>query len=145
MNAKVFGNFTEPFIPCPQKRGRTDQDRGYEVSVYDSDAEAVQASGLDQRPYFIQLRHSHLRQRIEQRQRLATVPQRSQRKFGSHKRMDHNPALVEMLAHLQDSGTQMVNPNRRIRENQRELALRRGIRLSSGIVPPRDASLRPLS
>src|SRR5947209_7277875 len=59
--------------------------------------------------------------------------------------MDHDPALVEMLAHLPDSGAQMINPNRRIRENQRDLALRRGIRLSSGMVPPNDANLRALS
>src|SRR5438034_130305 len=50
-----------------------------------------------------------------------------------------------MLTHLSDSGAQMIDPDGRIREDQREFARRRGMRLSSGIAPPNAASLRALS
>ncbi len=29
VDAKTFGDFAELLIPCPQKRGRIDKDRGY--------------------------------------------------------------------------------------------------------------------
>src|SRR5208283_5835707 len=64
--------------------------------------------------------------------------------------MDHNLPLVELHAHLVVPRTEMVNPNRRICENQCGRAfvlpsLRRGIFFNLGIVPPRDANLRALS
>src|SRR5207248_9047224 len=59
--------------------------------------------------------------------------------------MNHNSVVIEMLLHLGDSEPEMINPNGRIRENQFEFALRRGIRLIPGMVPPRDANLRALS
>jgi len=37
------------------------------VSVYDSDAKAVQAPGFNQSPYFAYLRHWQLRQEVKQR------------------------------------------------------------------------------
>src|SRR6266576_2570781 len=65
MDTEALGDSAQSSMPCPQKRGRADQDGGYEMRVYDSDAEAVQASGLDQRPNFVQLSRSHLWQEIE--------------------------------------------------------------------------------
>src|ERR1022692_3111308 len=59
--------------------------------------------------------------------------------------MDHNVPLVKMLTHFLVSRTEMVDPNRGIRENQFGRPLRRGIFFNSGIVPPRDANLRALS
>src|SRR5689334_7106993 len=59
--------------------------------------------------------------------------------------MDDNMSFSEMLAHLSDPEAQMVNPHGRIRQNQFELGLRRGIRLISGMVPPKAANLRALS
>src|ERR1017187_2980810 len=64
--------------------------------------------------------------------------------------MDRNVPFVKKLAHFLVSGTEMVDPDRGICENQfgRTLLiriLRRGILFNSGIVPPRDANLRALS
>src|ERR1700690_3527089 len=59
--------------------------------------------------------------------------------------MDHNVPLVKTLTHFLVSRTEVVDPNRGIRENQFGRPLRRGIFFNSGIVPPRDANLRALS
>src|ERR1039458_2523892 len=59
--------------------------------------------------------------------------------------MDRNVPLVEMLAHFFVSRTKVVNPDRRICENQFDRTLRRGMFFNSGIEPPRDANLRALS
>src|ERR1700730_567679 len=64
--------------------------------------------------------------------------------------MDHNVPLVKMLTHFLVSRPEVVDPDRRIGENQfdRTLVLpglRRGIFFNTGIVPPRDANLRALS
>src|SRR5208282_2238699 len=64
--------------------------------------------------------------------------------------VDYDVPLVKMLAHLFVSRTEMIDPDRRICENQfgRAFVLpsrRRGIFFNSGIVPPRDANLRALS
>src|SRR5258708_21926122 len=59
--------------------------------------------------------------------------------------MDHDLPLVKVLAQLFVSGTQVVDPNRRIGENQFGFTLRRGIFFNAGMVPPRDANRRALS
>src|SRR5580692_8442382 len=69
--------------------------------------------------------------------------------------MDDNLPLVKMSAQCIVVRAQVVNPDRRVRENQSRLApllvipplpiLRLGIFLNRGIVPPSDASLRALS
>ena len=65
MDAKTFGDSTESLIPCPQKRVRIYQGRGYQVSIGYADPEAIQVASLNQRPHFVQLRHSNLWQEIE--------------------------------------------------------------------------------
>jgi hypothetical protein len=144
MYAEAFGDVAQLLISCPHERGRMDQDSGKEVCVDYTDSKTVQAASLDERANFIQLRHSHLWQEIEQCEGAATVAQRSQRKFRNDQWMDHNPAMTEMLPHLFDSGTQMINPNGRIGENQ-SFTLRRGTCLRSGMLLPRDANRRALS
>jgi len=47
VNAKTFGDFAELFIFCPQKGGRIDKDRGYQVCIDETDAPAVQASSFN--------------------------------------------------------------------------------------------------
>src|SRR5271170_1140920 len=59
--------------------------------------------------------------------------------------MDHNLPLLEKLLQFFVARTEMVDPNRSIREYQCGRTLRRGILFNPGIVPPRDANLRALS
>jgi hypothetical protein len=59
--------------------------------------------------------------------------------------MNRNVPLAKTLPHFFVSGTEVVNPNRCICENQFGCDLRRGIFFNFGIVPPRDANLRALS
>src|SRR2546425_550321 len=69
----------------------------------------------------------------------------TQCKFRNDERMEHNVPVVKMPAQFSVSGTEMVDPNRRICENQFGRTLRRGTFFNCGIVPPRDANLRALS
>ena len=47
MNAKTFSDPAESLIFCPEKRGRIDKDRGYQVCVGQADAKAVQTTSLN--------------------------------------------------------------------------------------------------
>jgi len=47
VHAKRFGGLAESLISCPQKRRRIDKDRSYQVSIGQTDAQAVQTSSLD--------------------------------------------------------------------------------------------------
>ena len=47
VNAKAFGSLTEALVFRPQKGRRIDKDRGYEVCVGKTDAEAVQTTSLN--------------------------------------------------------------------------------------------------
>jgi hypothetical protein len=109
------------------------------------DPQPIQSPRLNHHPHFGNLRDLHLRQKIQQRKRLRPPPQISQRQLGNNKWMNNNLSLIEKLAHLPVAPTEMIHPNRRIGENQRRAARRRGTFFSSGIVPPSDASLRALS
>src|ERR1035441_7752573 len=145
VEAESFSGFAEPPISCPQKRGRIDEDRGYQVGVGQTDAKAVQTTSLNHSPHFAQLRHSHLGQEVQQCQRFGAPPQRAQRKLRNDGRVDHNLPFVQMLPHFFVSRTKVVNPNRRVRENQNGPSLRRGIFFNFGMVPSRDANRRALS
>src|SRR5215467_2830271 len=59
--------------------------------------------------------------------------------------MNEDLALTKKPMHVLASRSQMIYPHGGIGQNQLDFALRRGIALSSGIVPPRDASRRALS
>lgn len=59
--------------------------------------------------------------------------------------MDDDLALIEMFAHLFDSVSKVVDPNGSVGENQFALGLRREMRFSFGMVPPKAANLRALS
>ena len=120
------------------------------MCVDETDAPVVQASSLNRWPHLAHLRHPHLWLKVQQRKRLSALLQRAsvyqtQGKFRNDERMDHNVPLVKMLAQFSVSGTEMVDPNRRIGENQFGRTRRRGIFFNCGIVPPRDANLRALS
>ena len=150
MNPKTFCGFAEPLISCPQKRGRIDKDRGYKLGIGQTDAKAVQTTSLNHSSHFTQLRHLYLGQKVQQCKRLAALLKRSKGKLGNDGRMDHNLPFVQMLPQFLVSGmkvsrTKVVDPNRRIRENQFGPGLRRGIFFSFGIVPSRDANRRALS
>jgi len=119
-----------------------------------TDAEAVQTASLNHSPHFAQLRHSHLGQKIEQRQCFGALLQGTflwecKGKFRNDGRMDHNLPIVQMLPHFfvyrAVSRTKVVNPNRGVRENQFCPGLRRGIFFNFGMVPCRDAKRRALS
>src|SRR5712692_9867205 len=47
VNTKTLRGLTESLISCPQKRGRIDKDRGYQVCVGQTDAEAVQTTSFN--------------------------------------------------------------------------------------------------
>src|SRR5208283_1779874 len=115
------------------------------MGVDQAEAQAVQTASFNHEPHFRQLRHSHLRQGVQQRQRFRALPQRSKGKFRNDKRMDHNVPLMKMPAHFLIFRPKVINPDRRIRENQFDRSLRRGTAFNLGIVPPRDANLRALS
>src|SRR6202041_3500778 len=59
--------------------------------------------------------------------------------------MDHNLSIVKLLTQFVVSPPKVVDPDRRVCENQFKLPLRRGIFFKPGILPPRDANLRALS
>jgi hypothetical protein len=114
MNTKGFGSFTESFISRPQQRGRIDKDGGNQMSVGKTDAEVVQTTSFNHSPHLVQLRYSHLGQKIQQRKRLGAFVERSQSKFRNDKRMDDDIPQAEMSAHLVVSCTEVVDPDRRI-------------------------------
>lgn len=68
------------------------------MSVGEADAKAVQATSLNHGPYFVQLCHLHLRQKIQQRKRFGAVSKRSKSKLRSDKWMSHNLPKVQELA-----------------------------------------------
>src|SRR5208282_6158013 len=115
------------------------------MCVDQTKSQAVQAAGFNHEPHFRQLRHSHLRQRVQQRKRFRALPQRSQGKLRNNERMDYDLPLLKMPAHLLIFRPKVINPDRRIRENQCGRSLRRGTAFNLGIVPPSDANLRALS
>lgn len=115
------------------------------MRIRDADSQTVQAPAFNERTHFAGLCHAYLGQQVEPCQRTAAVVQRSKRKFRRDEGMNDNMASIEMLAHLFNSVSQMVNPNGSVGKNQFALGLRRGMRLSFGIVPPRAANLRALS
>jgi hypothetical protein len=115
------------------------------VRVGHADSETIQLHGFNERSYFAGLCYAYMWQQVKPCQRAAAVLQRSKRKLRRDEGMDDNLAKMEMLAHLFDSVAEMVNPNGGVRKNQLALGLRRGMRLSLGIVPPRAANLRALS
>jgi hypothetical protein len=39
VNAESFSSLAETLIPCPQKRGWIDKDRGYQVRINQADSE----------------------------------------------------------------------------------------------------------
>src|ERR1700730_13780908 len=145
MNAKTSGGLAQSFISCPQKRGRVDKDRGYQMCVSQTDPQAVQTERFNHQPYLAHMRHSHLWQKVQQCKRLGTLLQRSQSQFRNDKRVNYDVPLVKMLSHFRAFRTEVINPNRRICQNQFDLTRRRRIFFSFGMVPPRDASLRALS
>src|SRR6266542_5573455 len=65
MNAKPFRDLSKLLVPCPEESSRTDQHRSDQVHVGYSDSQTVQAPDFNQRAYFFQLRHPHLREEIE--------------------------------------------------------------------------------
>jgi len=68
------------------------------MSADEADAEAVQAAGLNHRPHFAGLRHRHVRQTIEKRERRGASPQRSQGKFRDDEGMDNDLPSVQKIA-----------------------------------------------
>jgi hypothetical protein len=60
VNAQTLGGLAESLISSPQKRGRIDEDRRYQLCIGQTDAEAVQTASLDHSPHFAQLRHLDL-------------------------------------------------------------------------------------
>jgi hypothetical protein len=91
------------------------------------------------------LRHLYPWQTVKQRKRSRPIPQSSESKFGGDERMNKYLPLAKKPTHIFASRAQVINPNRGIGEDQFDFALRRGIGLSSGMVPPRDANRRALS
>lgn len=61
VDTETFGDFAELFISRPQKGGRIDIYRRYQVCVDEADPPVVQVSSFDREPHFVQLRHPHLR------------------------------------------------------------------------------------
>jgi hypothetical protein len=144
-DAEFLRNVSKALVPRPQKSWRINEDRGNQVSVDQSDAQAVQTMSVDRKPYLFHLRHSHLRELVEQSECFDSLPQRSQGKFRNHKRMNDNAALPKLPAHLLVAGAEMVDPNRGIGQDHFRLVRRRGTLFKSGIVPPSDANRRALS
>ena len=145
MNAETFGGLAKPMISGPQKSGGIDQDGSDQVGVNQANAQAMQTTSLDRQAHFAQLRHSYLWQKVQQGERPGSVMQGSKCKFRNDERMDHNLALVKMLAQRFVSGAKVVDPNGGVCENQCGRTLRRGIAFNPGMVLPRDANLRALS
>ncbi len=145
MNPKSRRSSPQRLIPCPQKCRRTDQHRRNQMRVHQPDSGTIQSPRLNHPPYFAELRDSHPRQSIKQRQGPGTIPQRSQRQFRSDQGMDRDIPALQLLTQFFVARAQVVDPDRGVGENHFRPALRRGTLFSPGIVPPRDASRRALS
>jgi hypothetical protein len=91
----------------------------------------------------MQLSHSHLRQKVQQRECFGAPLQRSKSKFRNNEWMHDYLPLLKSLAKFFVPGPKVINPNRRIRKDHFHLP--RGTVFNSGIVPARDANLRALS
>jgi len=145
MNVERFCDRSEPLIPSPQLRRRSDKNRGDEMRIRRTDTVAVKGSRFDHLPHLFQSRHCRTRQVIQKRKSLCALPQRAKCQFPDKKRMDDNAATVEQLAHFLVARTEIVDPDGSVCENHCSPTLRRGTSSSSGIVPPSAASLRALS
>ena len=101
------------------------------MRINGSDPETIKAARFNHRTHFSGLRHLHLRQQIKQGERLGAIAQIAQCKFRDYQRMDRDLALDKMLAYLFHSRSEVINPDRAVRDNQcgftlRRLSLRRG-------------------
>src|SRR5579859_3475053 len=99
-----------------------------------TDAEAVQMSRLNHDAQFGQLRNTHLRQKVQEGERLDAFLQRSQRKFHDDEGMDDNLSVAQESAHFWVAGAQMINPNRSVSEDQSFPGRRRGTFFNPGMV-----------
>src|SRR6266849_6140481 len=105
-----------------------------------ADAAAEQWDAVDQIEYILMLRHNGPRQALQIVQRRIARLEITKRQLANHKRMTENLLRGEQRAKSLVGDAQMINPNRGINEDHPRLVRRRGIGLSSGIVPPRRAS-----
>jgi hypothetical protein len=115
------------------------------MCVGQADTTIVQIATLNKQTHFPHVGHSDLWKHVQQSERLVALSQRSKGKFRDDERMDYDPPPLKVLAKLPISRTKVVNPYRRIGENQVSRTLRRGIFFNLGMVPPSDANLRALS
>lgn len=114
------------------------------MRINQPNAHPMQASSFDRNSHLAHLRHAYLWQKVEQGQRLAALPKRTERKLRNDEGMNRNLASIQPFAHLFVVKPEMIDPNRSIGEDQPR-PRRRGIFFNPGIVPPSAASLRPLS
>jgi hypothetical protein len=111
MDAKPFGNATKILIVGPQESRRFEKHGSNQVGIDEANADCMQAAYLYRKPQFACLRHSDLRQKIQQSKRLAAFLKRTERKLRNHKRMNRNLPAVQPFAHLFVTGAEMIDPN----------------------------------
>ena len=75
MNAKSFSYLAQWLVFRPEKGWKVNENGGDQFGVDQADAKTVQATRLDHDPHFVQPRHFHLGQEVEQCKRPGTVTQ----------------------------------------------------------------------
>lgn len=121
------------------------EDGSEQVNVRESDSLAVEATRFDQFQHFIEVCCLQLWQSTKQLKGSGPLSDGAKGKLSNNEGVYHDPLCDEKLHQHLVTGTEMIYPDRRIREDQSEEERRRGTDLMAGEEPPSKASLRALS
>src|SRR5271169_2677625 len=87
------------------------------MRIRKANAEAVQTARLNRQPNLAQMCYPYMGEQVQQRKSLTAITQQYQGKFRDDEGMDRDLPLVQVLAQLFVFRTEVVDPNRRVREN----------------------------
>lgn len=88
------------------------------MGVDQAKPQVIQTSRFYQRPHFMRLGDAQVGQQIQQRKRSGALLKRSECKFRNDERVRHDLSLAKTLAHFLVAGTEVVDPDRCVGEDQ---------------------------
>lgn len=115
------------------------------MSICETDALRVESMSLDHAADLAHLGDLDLAQRVHSAEFRPSIPQGAQRDFSNDKWVRGNLSPVEEILHLRVGPMEVVDPDRRVSEDQSSSTLKRLMSFKSGSDPPKAASLREAS
>ena len=135
----------EPLVGSPEFRVRSEQRRGEELGIDVANTSTVEFVPLDQGQNLRWAGDGCLGKVGEQTQDLAAAMKVAQREFAGDPGMAQNDALLEKFHENRVPGSEMVDPEGRVDQDQRSTYRRRGMSVTVGSLPPSLARRRALS